>query len=388
MFYGEKLKALRELNGLSRKELAGKINVTEQAVWQFENQYTAPKFEIVNELKKYFSVKSQFFYTDSFVENVTDIERIAYRAEDRDSRKKAKMEITYINFISHFISKFETPLTLPAQNIYSLRKDIEKCLYDRSFAISKKDIERAASIARKKLGVSENKELLYRLELSGIYILEKSMGLSIDAYSTWTNKDIPFIILGTEKKSSVRRNFDLAHELGHLLMHKHIDMDSLDKKELRRVEHEANDFASYFLLPKDEFIKNFQELSKKSNPDSYIELKMKYHVSIQALEYRAYKLNLLSFEENRYFYSALNRMKYKVIEPLDEDIPIVRPGKVRALLSLILENNLLSLDQFLDTYSIDSTFLESLLGIDEDVLKEYKGISKLDYFDRRVITML
>ena len=104
MFYGEKLKALRELNGLSRKELAGKINVTEQAVWQFENQYTAPKFEIVNELKKYFSVKSQFFYTDSFVENVTDIERIAYRAEDRDSRKKAKMEITYINFISHFIS--------------------------------------------------------------------------------------------------------------------------------------------------------------------------------------------------------------------------------------------------------------------------------------------
>ena len=73
---------------------------------------------------------------------------------------------------------------------------------------------------------------------------------------------------------------------------------------------------------------------------------MKYHVSIQALEYRAYKLNLLSFEENRYFYSALNRMKYKVIEPLDEDIPIVRPGKVRALLSLILENNLLSLVNF------------------------------------------
>ena len=71
------------------------------------------------------------------------------------------------------------------------------------------------------------------------------------------------LYLVLKKKSSVRRNFDLAHELGHLLMHKHIDMDSLDKKELRRVEHEANDFASYFLLPKDEFIKNFQELSKK-----------------------------------------------------------------------------------------------------------------------------
>lgn len=387
MFYGEKLKALRELNGLSRKDLAGKINVTEQAVWQFENHYTVPKFEVVNKLKTIFSVKPQFFYTDSFVENVTDIERIAYRAADRESRKKAKMEITYINFVSYFISRFEKTLTLPAQNIYSLRKKIEKYLYNRPSIINKKTIEKAAYIARDKLGITENKELLYKLELSGIYILEKNMGLSIDAYSTWTTNGIPFIVLGTEKKSSVRRNFDLAHELGHLLMHTHIDMDSLDRKELKRVEDEANEFASYFLLPKDEFIKDFKTISKLSNPDSYIELKMKHLVSIQALEYRAYKLNLLSFEENRYFYSALNRMKYKVIEPLDEDIPIVRPGKVRALLNLIFKNKLLLLDDFLDNYSIDSTFLESLLGIDEDVLKEYKGISKLDYFGERVITM-
>ena len=34
------------------------------------------------------------------------------------------------------------------------------------------------------------------------------MGPCIDAYSTWINKDKPFIILGNIRKSAVRRNFD------------------------------------------------------------------------------------------------------------------------------------------------------------------------------------
>lgn len=389
MFYGEKLKDLRELHGLSRKELAHKINVTEQAIWQYENQYTIPKFEIINEFKKIFSVKPQFFYTDSFVKNIVDIEHIAYRADDRDSRKKAKMEITYINFINYFISTFEKVLTSPDHSLHSLRKTIETHIYQNQLETTdfKMTIKQAASLARRHLAITDNKELLYKLELSGIYILEKNMGLTIDAYSTWTKNNIPFIILGTTKKSSVRRNFDLAHELGHLLLHRHIDMDSLDNEEHRRIEKEANDFASFFLLPEDDFIQDFNLISKKSNPDSYIELKMKYHVSIAALENRAYKLKLLTYEENRYFYSALNRMKYRVVEPLDADIPIVKPGKIRAMLTIILDNHLLILDNLLEDYSIELPFLESLIGIDDDILKKYIGQTRTDYFADNIVNL-
>ncbi|HEL8719863.1 TPA: helix-turn-helix transcriptional regulator, partial [Listeria monocytogenes] len=35
MFFGEKLRSVRELNGLSRKELADKLNLSEQAIWQY-----------------------------------------------------------------------------------------------------------------------------------------------------------------------------------------------------------------------------------------------------------------------------------------------------------------------------------------------------------------
>lgn len=372
MFFGEKLQSVRELNGLSRKELADELNLSEQAIWQYENQYTVPKFEVVNELKKIFNVKAQFFYTEPFATNISKIENIAYRAEDREARKKTKMETTFIDFVSYFLDKFESKLHLP-MNVLSPLRDESIQLYNRSLNTTDRlsQLEKIAENARKKLDVQANSELLYKLELSGIYVLEKNMGATIDAYSTWTNQGKPFIILGNKKKSAVRRNFDLAHELGHLLLHYKIDMDSLTKDEHKIIEKEANDFASFFLLPKEQFLKDFATISKKSNPESYVDLKMKRMVSIAALEYRAYKLELLTFEENRYFYATLNRKNYRTNEPLDEDIAIVRPGKVRALLDLILKNRLFSLNDILNDHSIDRSFLESLFGLENKFLNKY-----------------
>ena len=54
-----------------------------------------------------------------------------------------------------------------------------------------------------------------KLEQVGIYIVEKDLGVHIDAYSTITDNGHAWIVLGSIKKSAVRRNFDLAHELGH-----------------------------------------------------------------------------------------------------------------------------------------------------------------------------
>ncbi|MGX7203384.1 transcriptional regulator [Enterococcus plantarum] len=389
MFFGEKLQSVRELNGLSRKELADKLSLSEQAIWQYENQYTVPKFEVANELKKVFNVKAQFFYTEPFVTNISNVESIAYRAEDREARKKTKMETTFIDFASYFLDKFESKLNLPTSPLPLLR-DESIPLYNRSMETNDRllQLENIAENARKKLDVQSNSELLYKLELSGIYILEKNMGTSIDAYSTWTRQEKPFIILGNKKKSAVRRNFDLAHELGHLLLHYKIDMDSLTKDEHKIIEKEANDFASFFLLPKEQFLTDFATISKKSNPESYLDLKMKYMVSIGALEYRAYKMGLLTFEENRYFYATLNRKDYKKNEPLDEDIAIIRPGKVRSLLDLIFKNHLFSLNDILNDYYIDRSFLESLFGIENKFLSKYSEESNREYFNNPNVVSL
>ncbi|HAC1156999.1 TPA_asm: ImmA/IrrE family metallo-endopeptidase, partial [Listeria monocytogenes] len=293
------------------------------------------------------------------------------------------------DFTSFFLNKFESKLNLPTSFLPLLRDESIQ-LYNMSTETNNRllQLENIAENARKKLDIQSNSELLYKLELSGIYILEKNMGTSIDAYSTWTSQEKPFIILGNKKKSAVRRNFDLAHELGHLLLHYKIDMDSLTKDEHKIIEKEANDFASFFLLPKDQFLKDFSTISKKSNPESYLDMKMKYMVSIGALEYRAYKMGLLTFEENRYFYATLNRKDYKKNEPLDEDIAIVRPGKVRSLLDLIFKNHLFSLDDVLNDYYINRSFLESLFGIENKFLIKYSEESNREYFDNSNVVSL
>jgi len=93
------------------------------------------------------------------------------------------------------------------------------------------------------LGIyQDNSNLLLSLEKSGIYVLEKNIGGKADAYSAWSTEDIPIIVLGI-KKSAVRRNFDLAHELIHLLLHAHVDFGVLDKTERQLKEREADYFA-------------------------------------------------------------------------------------------------------------------------------------------------
>src|SRR5690625_4958644 len=159
MFFGEKLQSVRELNGLSRKELAEMIDVSEQAIWQYENGYTIPKFEMVNELKKIFSVKAHFFYTKSFITKASNIEKIAYRADDRSSRKKAKMETTFIDYIHYFLHIFEDTLHLPPNYIASLRDETMRAYYHEIDKVDKTLlVEDIANHARIKLDVQHNQE--------------------------------------------------------------------------------------------------------------------------------------------------------------------------------------------------------------------------------------
>ncbi|WP_458358834.1 hypothetical protein [Staphylococcus pseudintermedius] len=55
MFKGENLKALRMIEGYSRKSLADVLQVSEQAVWQYEEQNMMPE----NQQNIYFGAKIQ-----------------------------------------------------------------------------------------------------------------------------------------------------------------------------------------------------------------------------------------------------------------------------------------------------------------------------------------
>lgn len=376
MFNGDILKQLRLLYGMTRKELATKLDITEQAIWQFEKNEISPKTSVKLKMTNLFGVRSDYFSQMSSNSNF-DMTSVAFRNEAENTRKATDIQEAYLSALDSLVVYLESIVTIPNQKIIDLVDTLSQKEQDNA------SLEEIALFVREFLEVSgDNSDLLYRLEKSGIYIFERNMANNEDAYSIWSNNNRPFIILGIGK-TAVRRNFDLAHELGHLLLHRNIDFSTLSKDEFLEKESEANNFASYFLLPKEEFCKDMTNLVGKrvSNPDNYIDLKRKYSVSIQALEYRAFKLGLISPSQHGYFYRLINKNNYRTFEILDDEIVVKRPSKVRSMLNTIL-SNLLTVDSMFGALKVDGNFLSHLLSIQPQFFDKYKKtISDEDRFD-------
>ncbi|MGJ9458064.1 ImmA/IrrE family metallo-endopeptidase [Oceanobacillus sp. CF4.6] len=237
-----------------------------------------------------------------------------------------------------------------------------------------KIIEHISMHARKSIGLTSdhNEDLLFHIEKNGAFIFEKSLGDTVDACSTWSDTDIPFIILGNIRKSAVRRNFDLAHELGHLLLHYKIDITDLNKKDYEQIEREANTFATNFLLPEKEFLSDLEAIGKISNPNAYIELKKKWKVSIPAIAYRAYTLKRMTYQQYRYFNASLNRNNYKEIEPLDDQIIIMKPGKIKSSFQVLFEKEIRFVEDVLNYTKFELKLLAELVDIEESFFERYR----------------
>lgn len=351
------------LHGLSRKELGEKLRVSEQSIWQFEKQMIEPSFENILQMKEILQVKSSFFFEEFIIEKTFFENNVVYRKADISSRKKTNSEVVYLNVASKVISYLESFLNVPPNKLLDLRQKISRMLFDE---ITNEKIEEIATLSRKFLDIQpDNGNLLLSLEKAGIYVLEKNVGGKADAYSAWSIQDVPIIVLGI-KKSAVRRNFDLAHELGHLLLHPYVDFSLLDKNERQQVEREADYFASCFLLPSYIIQEDLEKIKKISNPDSYISLKAKYNVSIQALEMRAYKLGFLTPKQHSYFYRQIAIKNYKLEEPLDREIVFKRPGKIRSIFNLVLTNKLTDLSSIENNFRVNRSLLEEMFSIEPD----------------------
>jgi len=135
--------------------------------------------------------------------------------------------------------------------------------------------EVAARLLREQwdLGNQSISNVIHLLEKHGVRVFSLSENTqSVDAFSFWKD-DIPFVYLNTQK-SGERSRFDAAHELGHLVLHRHGIPQGKD------IEAEADRFASYFLMPKPTVLAH---KSIHLTVDNIIKLKANWKVSAMAL---------------------------------------------------------------------------------------------------------
>lgn len=145
---------------------------------------------------------------------------------------------------------------------------------------------RAAALALRSswgIGIKPISNMINVLEVHGVRVFslfEETRHL--DAYAYWRN-EAPYVFLNTCKTAEHSR-FDASHELCHLVMHARGQVDK------RAAEHEANTFASEFLMPQDDLVAN------ASRVQTLIDLnkaKHRWGVSAAALNYALHEMGII-----------------------------------------------------------------------------------------------
>lgn len=155
------------------------------------------------------------------------------------------------------------------------------------------------------------------LESKGIAVMTFDFGTShVDSRSLITDEGHPLICLNKELPAD-RQRFSLAYELGQLVMHTGATI-SPD----RDIAHEANAFASAFLMPEEDIRADFEEGISISLLG---ELKKKWKVSMIALLYRADHLGMITPNQKRYLVQQFNKLQIRKREPIELDITPEEP---------------------------------------------------------------
>ena len=131
----------------------------------------------------------------------------------------------------------------------------------------------------------------------------------IDAFAR--HSDFGVIVLNMARTSTSRWIFDVAHEIGHFVLHREIETGS------KETEAQANYFASCILLPRKTFGREFR--SARISWPHVFDLKRRWRVSAAAIIKRAYDLNLLDPVAYRRCYQYMSVRGWLKTEPWEPE---------------------------------------------------------------------
>ena len=193
---------------------------------------------------------------------------------------------------------------------------------------------------------------------------------SIERVFAPVKDDIYFIAVALGNRPEGRIRFDMAHELGHILLHPWSeDLEAITKDEFKARERQANMFASAFLLPRDSFGKDIA--SYPTDLKYYQFLKNKWKVSIQAMIYRTHQLGIMSDNQYQYLMRQVSKNGWRIKEP--GDVPYsLNENIFQGAIDLLIEQNVLTAKEILDLFKKNGVTLypedmEELLHLRPDL---------------------
>lgn len=289
-FNPQRLDVARKRRGWSKSRLAHEVGISPRMVTAYERDGKRPTAATLERIANSLDFPKGFFVADSMDEvpafgtSFRALSRLTAR-ESGQARAAGTIAIALADWI-------DERFRLPSPDVPSYPGV---------------DPETASMALRQYWGIGERpiRHMIRLVEANGVRVFSLPHECeSVDAFS-FKLGHVPFIFLNT-RKSVEHTRMDIAHELGHLVLHWE------QKLQGRSEEREAAQFASALLMPRDSVCAHSP---RNGNVAQIISAKSRWRVSAAALTYRMHEVGMLSDWRYRTTFAHLSRRGFRTSEP-------------------------------------------------------------------------
>lgn len=342
-FHPAALVAARMLRGSTQIDLAVQAGLSRQQLNKLERGgVRTPTAGTVHRLAVALSVPASYLGTAPG--ELPPVEALHFRSKARKTariRDEMRVRGEHFRRLVEHLERFVRPKAV----------NIPTCT-----ASTTDEIEAAADACRTAWGIrSDNpiSNVTRWMENAGAFVGLVRVDLdSVEAFSWWAHR--PLVIAKRNSDSPSRRRFSLAHELGHLVLHRGVPTGDA------HLEHQANRFASAFLLPERAFRAEFPRRNR-IDWDGLISMKKRWGVSIQAILHRANDLGEITPSMYRSAYIYISKLGWRRREPAEPDT-FETPELVRNIVEKLRE------------HGRNEHALAQDLGFDVELLEDTAGV--------------
>jgi Zn-dependent peptidase ImmA (M78 family)/transcriptional regulator with XRE-family HTH domain len=321
MGIGERLKVARHSAGLNQRDLAEAAGISAMAISKYERDLDTPSSGVLLRLARALDVKTEYFLRPITI----TVSAPAYR---RRTSLPRKQEQAIAAQIQEWLERY-----LDVESFFGGPPEFELPSDVNCRVASLDEVERVAIELRQgwDLGLAPIESLVEVLEDRGIKVGLVEGHQDFDSLTFWVDDAVPVIVVKRDVLGD-RQRFNLAHELGHLVLKPAEGVDEEDA---------AYRFAGAFLVP--EPVARFELGSHRQTlgPHELHLLKHKYGVSMQAWIYRAKNLGILSESAATRLFHEFRQQGWHREEPGDQ-IPPEEPARMKRLVLRALAEDLIS----------------------------------------------
>lgn len=344
-FRGERLKSARLFRGKTLTELANTSGISKQSLSLYESNGNKPDFERGCIIASALHFPYEFFLQEDGCPTATEVTYFRSLASaTKIDRTAQSIKLEFVAKIYALLLDYiDFPiLNLPEVNFHGNDDEFD----DEGNEAMLSEIELIAMKVRELWGLGDGpiSDLQFVLEKNGIIITGFYTNEDrIDAFSQRTvigDSEVYFISVDQGRKPAGRIRFDMAHELGHILLHSWSEnLDFIAKDDFNAREKQANIFASAFLLPRNSFGRAVQ--AYPTDVKYYLWLKKKWKSSAQSMMYRSNQIGAISNNQFQYMMRQVSKNGWRLKEP--DDVPFFLNENIfQGAIDLLRDEHILS----------------------------------------------